>query len=62
MYRVGNLETAMLENIRLDLVIGRAPLKLSDIQPFKREFDLHRAMWTCFFGKAHDSLKPILFV
>lgn len=31
-----NLETAVLENIRLDLLIGRAPLKLGDVQPFKR--------------------------
>lgn len=48
-----NLETAVLENIRLDLLVGCAPLKLGDIQPLKREFDLHRAMWICSLGKAH---------
>lgn len=51
-----NLETAVLEDKRLDLLVGRAPLKLGDIQPLKREFDLHRAMWICFLGKAHYSL------
>ena len=50
------LETAVLENIRLDLLVGRATLKLGDIQPLKREFDLYRAMWICSLGKAHDSL------
>ena len=54
-----NLETAVLESICLDLLIGRASLKLGDIQSLKREFDLHRAMWSCSLGKAHYSFISI---
>ena len=45
--------------ILLDLLVGRASLKLGDIQPLKREFDLHRAMWICSLGKAHYSFVSI---
>ena len=57
-----NLETAVLENIRLDLLVGRAPLKLGDIQTLKGELDLHRAMWSCSLGKTHDRLVSIRVV
>ena len=30
---------------------------LGDVQPLKREFDLHRAMWIGSLGKAHNSFK-----
>ena len=42
-----NLETAVFPEIRFDLLVGRASLNLGGIQPLKREFDLHRAMWSC---------------
>ena len=47
-----NLETAVPLNICLDLLVGHAPLKQGDIQPLKRKFDLHRAMWRCFPWKS----------
>ena len=53
------LQTSMLENICLDLLVGRVPLKPGDIQPLQGEFDLYRAMWLCSLGKAHDRLISI---